>query len=204
MHLLEEGSIDVLLGKHAIHHALQQRVELIALQVVVITPAHGGPGQLIEQAPRRVGGAVEETLVGDGHPQNRQLHAADQRLERGRQLAVPQHHVEQHGHQVDDVIIDPIKLAYLAGLTLLLLQLPADMPAQVRQRGSLCRLAAEMIEHAEQLVAAYRGRGRCAQRTEGNVATGMAPAADQLAEQRQHLLIGLTTSRGRWHGTAGR
>src|SRR5690606_33874585 len=112
--------------------------------------------------------------------------------------------VEQHGHQVYDVIIDPVKLAYLAGLTLLLLELPADMPAQVRQRGTLCRLAAEMIEHAEQLVAAYRGGCRRAQRTEGNVATGMAPAADQLTDQRQYLLIGMTASRGRWHGTAGR
>ena len=162
----------------------------------MVAPAHGGPGQLVEQPPSRVGGPAEQALVGNGNTQDRQLHTRHQRLQRHRQFIVIQHHVKQHGHQTDDIVIDPIQLAHLAGLLLLLTQLTGNMPPQITQRGRLISpRRSKPVQHAKQLFTAHRRRRRCPQRTERNITTGMPPAADQITEQRKHLLLRLPRCR---------
>ncbi len=76
-----------------------------ALGLAFAGVALAGLGQRVEQAPRRVGLLHEHTPVQQRDLDERHHQAADQFARAAFQLALVEHHVEQHADQVDGVLV---------------------------------------------------------------------------------------------------
>ncbi len=126
----DSGIVDEVV-EQACHHLFDLLVETVALGFVLIAPAHGCGGDLVEQATGRMAATAEEGLVQHGDLEQRDLQAADQRLERVRQGAVVEDELEQHRNQVDDIFVDFANHARLAALGADLVQQLFELALQV-------------------------------------------------------------------------
>ncbi|MCY1510087.1 hypothetical protein D9M68_444540 [compost metagenome] len=117
--------------EQALHHLLDLLVQAVALHVALLAPAQGRRSDLIEQTPGWMATTTEEGLVQHRDLQHRNLQTTDQRLQGVRQGAIVEDELEEHRHQVDDVLVDlahDTGLAALdAGATEQLLQLQAQV-----------------------------------------------------------------------------
>ena len=104
------------LAQQPLHHLFDTQVQAVTLVVVTAAPAHGCGGDFIEQAPGWMAATAEEALVQHRHLEHGDLQAADQRLERVRQVAVVKDAFEQHRDQVDHVFVGHIHHSRLAAL----------------------------------------------------------------------------------------
>ena len=135
-------------------------------------------------------GPTEETLVDNGHPQDRQLQAGNQYLYRRRQLAILENKVEQHGDQTDNVVIHARHGLATATARALLLQQPLDL---LTQAAATCIAGKVLGRHTrqnlQQLIALHRHCSGTRQPGQRHIAAGHAPLADQLAEHPQDFLL---------------
>ncbi len=152
--------------------------------------------------------AAEECLVQYRDLQQRNLQAANQGLKRIRQGSIVENELEEHGDEVDDIVIDLSDHARFSGLGAYPAQQAAELLLQIEIVDRLWCAGLHMRQQAEQITAGDRDG------IAGNVAGRQHAAATQLGKQivqgaERGLLQALVdlnslSGRGGWCMAAGR
>ena len=101
----ENGRVISKIIQQALHNLIDTLIQGVALGIILINPTQRRRGNFIEQTPSRMTATTEEGLIQHRHFQHRNLQACNQGFQRIRQGAVVEDKLEQHRHQVDNVLI---------------------------------------------------------------------------------------------------
>ena len=156
--LAEQGGVFVVIVDDGVHRPVDALVGFIVVALLRV-PLAAGAGQGVEQQAGVVLFVAEEGLVGDRHLQKRDLQPADQRLDFRGQALVVEDEVEQHGDQVDDVVVGLIQ--GVDGLAVLALEQVGELVLNAAVLGVGAALqgmlkALQAGKQAEQVLAADR------------------------------------------------
>lgn len=147
------------------------------MRLVLIAPTHRRRRDFVQQAARGVTAAAEEGLVDHRDLEQRDLQAPDQGLERIRQGTVVENELEQHGDEVDDVVIDLANHPRFSGLGTYPAQQATELLLQIEIVDRLWRAGLHVRQQAEQVSAGDRNG------VAGHVAGRQNTAAAQVGQQ---------------------